>query len=55
MNKDDFKRANQVDVTAIDYNVPQYVKRGKGDGKMLRRLARRRLKQELTKESREEK
>lgn len=49
MTADKFKRANQNDVTSIDYNVPQYVKRGKGDGKMLRRLARRRLKRELKK------
>ena len=47
---DDFKRANVVDVTALDYNVPQLVKRTKGDGEKLRRLARRRLKQKDKKE-----
>lgn len=47
---DDFKKANQVDVTAIDYNVPQYVKRCKGDGKKLRKLARTRLKRKIQEE-----
>lgn len=47
---DGFKRANSVDVTALDYNVPQLVKRAKGDGKKLRRLARHRMKQEDKKE-----
>ena len=47
---DDFKRANIVDVTSLDYNVPQYVKRSKGDGQRLRQLARSRLKKQLKKD-----
>ena len=47
---DKFKEMNQIDVDSIDYNVPQYTQRRKGDGQMLRQLARHRLKQELRKE-----
>lgn len=47
---DIFKEANNKEATAIDWNCPQYVKRGKGDGEMLRRLARHKLKDELRKE-----
>lgn len=42
-----FKRKMNKDATAIDWNVPQYVKRTKGDTAKLHRLARRRLKREL--------
>ena len=50
---DIFKRANQIDVDSIDYNVPQIVKRNKGDGQRLRQLARTRLKDKLRKELQE--
>lgn len=42
---DDFKKENVVLATSLDYNAPQYVTRSKGDGKMLRRYARRKIKQ----------
>lgn len=46
---DDFKRTNMKLATALDYNAPRMVKRHKGDGKRLRRYARRKLKQNIWK------
>lgn len=43
---DKFKEANVNLATKLDYNAPKIVKRGKGDGKRIRRYARRKLKQE---------
>ena len=43
MRKDIFKNANQVRATAEDYNA-KCCKRHKGQGKSLRRYARRKLK-----------
>lgn len=45
---DVFKQTNNVLATAWDWNCPKYVKRCRGDGKLLRRYARRKLKQELS-------
>ena len=44
---DDFKKANIKQVNIMDYNCPRYCRRRKNDGNMLRRLARRRLRQKL--------
>lgn len=38
-----FKKTNNTLATAWDWNAPRYVKRTKGDGKKLRRYARRKL------------
>lgn len=43
---DEFKKKNVNLATSLDYNAPRYVKRSKGDGKLIRRYARRKLKQE---------
>lgn len=42
---DDFKKENITLATALDYNAPQYVSRSKGTGKMIRRYARRKMRQ----------
>ena len=44
-----FKRENIVLATVWDWNAPRYVKRTKGDGKRLRRYARRKLREKLAK------
>jgi hypothetical protein len=46
-----FKKTNNKEATSWDWNVPQIVKRFKGDTQRLHRLSRRRLKRELRKES----
>jgi len=51
---DDFKKANMNQVDGMDYNCPRYCKRRKNDGNILRRLARKRLKQKLKKEIRDD-
>ena len=45
-----YKAANIRMATAWDWNYPRYIKRCKGDGAKLRRLARHRLKHELRRE-----
>lgn len=47
---DVFKQANVKIATAWDWNCPRFVKRTQGDGKLLRRYSRRKLKQNLSKE-----
>ena len=44
---DQFKAANIKLATACDWNVPHIVRREKGDGKRLRRYARRRLRKSV--------
>jgi hypothetical protein len=41
---DKFKEANVILATAWDWNTPRFVTRTKGDGRKLRRYARRKLK-----------
>lgn len=50
---DDFKKANTYLATRIDWNVPQYIKRRKGDGELVRRHARRKLKLATLREAKE--
>ena len=45
-----FKRKNSKTATSWDWNVPQIVKRCKGDTQKLHKLSRRKLKEELRKE-----
>ena len=47
---DFFKRKNNSEASAWDWNCPKSVKRFKGDTKKLHRLSRKRLKQELRKD-----
>jgi hypothetical protein len=46
---DKFKEANITLATAWDWNAPRFVTRTKGDGRKLRRYARRKLKNKLKK------
>ena len=46
-NMDNFKKANVKLATSWDWNAPQIVKRHKGDGRRLRRYARRKLKRDM--------
>ena len=48
---DVFKQTNNMLATAWDWNCPNCAKRTRGDGKLLRRYARRKLKQRLSKET----
>lgn len=48
-----WKRTNVNLATSLDWNANHVVERDKGDGKLIRRYARRKLKQELRKEQKE--
>ena len=49
-----FKKINMKLATSLDWNCPKIVKRTKGDTQLLHRHSRRKLKQDLTKEIKNE-
>lgn len=51
MKNDYFKRLSSNIATSLDWNVPKFVKRHKGDGELIRRQTRRRDKQIVRKET----
>lgn len=51
---DIFQKENNKIATILDWNCPRYVKRCKGDTERLHRYSRRKLKQKLKKEIKED-